>query len=593
MLSIFFVSALTCEGHHHSHDEHDHKETCFTFDVFTGKCLDDASDVKTEKKRIIKKMLTHPSGMRDVDETASIEANLQADQVIGEALPNSQLPIIPYPNDVKINDGYFTFNENTKIFTNLEKDEKKHFLDYLAAEQLTFVYSSTKQEENSLNLLIDSSLELNDEGYTMVVTEKSVTISAPKCAGIFYGIQSLLQLINLGNRNGMIPCIEIKDQPELKYRGFMLDVSRHFYPPSFIKKQLDMLAHFKINRFHFHLVDTGGWRLESKKYPQLTQKTAYRPEIRWVLWLKSGAHYCDKDAPGAYGGFYTQEEMKELIRYAAERYITIIPEVEMPGHNEEVLATFPEFSCSGKPYVDHDLCIGNPGSLQLMKDLLEEVMELFPSELIHIGGDEATMTSWKTCPKCQQLKKDKGFTSEEQLQSYFIKEIDSFITSKGRKLIGWDEILKGGLSEHACVMSWTGEQGGITAANAGHEVVMTPTTYCYLDYMTDQAWTQPPGIGGLVKVNTIYNHQPVPPAIDEKHRKFVIGFQGNLWTEYVYSNNHCEHMIWPRIIAIAENGWIKQDLKNYDMFAQRVSKALDWLTEKGYRPYRFDQSIAQ
>ena len=345
----------------------------------------------------------------------------------------------------------------------------------------------------------------------------------------------------------------------------MIDFSRHFVPKPFILKQIDILAYFKINHFHLHLTDEGGWRLEIKKYPLLTQKVSYRTEGDFELWWNTDRKFVDEGTKGAYGGYFTQEDMREIVKYAADRFITIIPEIEMPGHSPEVTVAYPEIGCSGQPYVNYDLCVGNEKTFEFLENVLLEVFDIFPSEIIHIGGDEASMGAWKTCPKCQQRMKDNNFTGVEQLQSYLIKRIEVFINKNGRKLIGWDEILKGGLAPNAAVMSWTGEQGGIQDATLGHNVVMTPAKDFYVNRFQDFQCTQPTANGGYLPIKWVYNHKVIPDALDPKYHQYIFGVQGCMWSEYVMSPEHAEYMLYPRMLAVAENGWLQRiHGKSYD-----------------------------
>ena len=403
-------------------------------------------------------------------------------------IPDSQLPIIPYPNSVKLYPGNFTIQASTRVYTNLQGDDKALFLNYIYLEELPVSSTPFELEKNVIKLLLDDTLDMNDEAYNLLVTQDAITIKAKTTKGIFYGIQTILQLYQKYDDEGEIPCCEIYDSPAFEYRGVMLDVSRHFVPLEFIYKQIDMLAHFKINTLHIHLTDTGGWRIEIKQYPLLTQKAAYRNESDWNRWCNSGldGHYNDTGTPGAYGGFYTQDQMRELVSYATKKFINIVPEIEMPGHSEEVMYAYPEYSCASQPYVNHDLCVGNPDTFTFLCNVLTEVMDIFPSPYIHIGGDEALKYGWKTCPKCLKVMQDNNFTDFDQLQSYLIKKIEAFLDEHNRHLLGWDEILEGGLPPHAYVMSWTGEQGGIIAAQTGHHVVMSPSLYMYLDHYQDE-----------------------------------------------------------------------------------------------------------
>lgn len=583
MISLFLLSNASHLDHNHDNAA---STECKTFDIQTGKCLD------SDEVKILPDLNHHShehtgSGLLP----CTIQNNQISDQNKKGNLPRQQINLVPYPNELTIHNGVFLFHDDLMFFTNCS-EEKELFLRYMGSEFKLLPYYKFI-DKNGINLLIDENLEINEEGYKLVITADSITIRAPKAAGLFYGLQTIIQLRDLNPVSGEIPCLEISDAPAFKYRGFHFDVSRHFYSKEFVMKQLDLMCHFKINRMHFHLVDAGGWRIEIKQYPELTRQTAFRNESRWRIWWKSGHRFCLKDDPNAYGGYYTQEDMNEIIKYAQDRFITIIPEIEMPGHNNELLVPYPEYSCSGKPYVDPDLCIGNPDSLTLMENILVEIMDLFPSEYIHIGGDEAVMSEWKTCPKCQALMQQEGFTQLEQLQSYFIKKIDEFITSKNRKMIGWDEILKGGLAPGTAVMSWTGEQGGITAATSGHYVVMSPSAFCYLDHFQDHPISQPDAIGGYVTLSVIYNYNPIPAQLDPQYHKYIMGVQGNLWTEHVYSPDQVEYMFYPRMFAIAESGWTKNELKDFEGFKGRIDRVLPWIEKKGYHPYRYDFGIGE
>lgn len=595
MLSLLLLSV-------HSHENHgavdfDVKDTlgCHTFDVVSGECFDgklsnSAQDGQSSYK--IKRNVRNP-GIQPCP--CPHHAHIHSDDEPIE-IPNQQLPLLPYPNNLVMKEGTFSIPSdigNIQIFINLPEEEKDFFIEYLAQVDLPFMNSPTFLY-TGINVILDENIKIDDEAYILKIQPDVITLRAAKKAGLFYGLQTLIQIFQLNDEVyfNEIPCLEINDAPSFKYRGLMLDVSRHFYSKEFILKQLDMLSRFKINHFHFHLVDAGGWRLEIKKYPELTEQTAYRPESRWFNWWITGdKHYCSKDDPNAYGGYYTQEEMKEIIKFAQERFITIIPEIEMPGHSDEIFIPYPNLCCSGKPYQNGDFCVGNPDSFTFVKNVLDEVIDLFPSEYIHVGGDEASMQAWRTCPKCQALMKQENMTNVEELQSYFIKQIDQYITDKGRKLIGWDEILKGGLAPHAAVMSWTGEEGGIAAAKAGHMVVMTPGDYCYIDHYQDAPISQPDAIGGYVPLSMIYNYHPVPKDIDEEHKKYIYGVQANLWTEYVTTPEHVEYMIYPRILGIAEAGWTNKDLKNFKQFSDRALRCVKDMESRGYHPYRFDFSV--
>ena len=409
----------------------------------------------------------------------------------------------------------------------------------------------------------------NPEGYKLEITTAGIRLQASSQAGVFYAMQTLRQLY----ADGAIPCGRIEDEPRFGYRGLHLDVSRHFFPKEEVMKLLDVMAQYKLNRLHLHLTDAGGWRFEVDKYPKLTAETAFRTESDWRKWWDGkDRRYLPEGTAGAYGGYFTKQDIREMVAYAADRHIEIIPEIEFPGHSEEVLTAYPELSCSGKPYVNGDFCIGNERSFRFMEDVLTEVMELFPSKYIHVGGDEAGKNAWKTCPKCQALMKKEGMKDVDELQSYMIHRAEAFLLSKGRRLIGWDEILQGGLAPEATVMSWRGEDGGIRAARMGHDVVMTPGNYMYLDFYQADPKTQPYAIGGYTPVKKVYSYNPVPVdslTIDEQ--KHILGVQGNTWTEYIQTPEHLEYMMFPRALAVAEIGWTPQSLRTWESFKPRLN----------------------
>jgi hexosaminidase len=356
-----------------------------------------------------------------------------------------------------------------------------------------------------------------------------------------------------------------------------LDVSRHFFPKEFILKYIDLIASFKMNTFHWHLTDDNGWRIEIKKYPKLMQTAAWHVDRENLPWTERTPQQAGERAN--YGGYYTQDEIREIVEYAKKRYITIIPEIEMPAHSVEVLAAYPQFSCTGGPFTvppgsywpnTDILCAGNDSTFTFLEDVLTEVISLFPSKYIHIGGDEADKTRWKECPKCQARIKTEGLKDEKELQSYFIKRIEKFLVSKDRKLIGWDEILEGGLAPEATVMSWRGLEGGIAAARQGHDVVMTPGSYCYFDHYQADPKTEPKAIGGYTTLKKVYSYEPVPGELTKEQSKYILGAQGNVWTEYIPTPEHAEYMAVPRMIALAEVDWTPKNLKNWNDFRTRL-----------------------
>ena len=439
----------------------------------------------------------------------------------------------------------------------------------------------------------------NPEAYQLKVDASQVVISSPSEAGVFYGIQTLRKAVDVAEGSNVeLPAVEINDQPRFGYRGMMLDVGRHFFSMDEIKTYIDMMALHNINRFHWHLSEDQGWRIEIKKYPKLTEIGSMRKDT--VIGHNSGK-YDGKP----YGGFYTQEQAKEIVAYAAERYITVIPEIDLPGHMQAALAAYPELGCTGGPYEvwtqwgvsDNVLCAGNDQTIQFIKDVLAEIVEIFPSEYIHVGGDECPKVKWSTCPKCQArikalgLKSDNKHTKEERLQSYVIHEAEEFLNSKGRKMIGWDETLEGGLAPNATVMSWRGEAGGIEAAKQHHDVVMTPNTYLYFDYyQSKDTETEPMAIGGYLPIERVYSYEPMPKSLSPEEQKYIVGVQANLWTEYIPDFKQVQYMVLPRMAALSESQWCAPEKKNYEAFLQRVSRLVNIYAKNGwnYATHIFD-----
>ncbi|MDD8025681.1 MAG: family 20 glycosylhydrolase, partial [Acidobacteriota bacterium] len=428
--------------------------------------------------------------------------------------------------------------------------------------------------------------DLGAEGYELSVTPAAITIDAPEAAGLFYGVQTLFQLLppeaygGAGSAGGpaRLACVRIEDKPRLPWRGMLLDCSRHFFPKEFVEKYLDYLAMHKMNTFHWHLTDDQGWRIEIKKYPRLTEVGAWRVDREDKDWNSRPAQQPGEKA--TYGGFYTQDDIREVLAYAAERHITVVPEIEMPGHATAALAAYPALGCSGGPYtvkpggiwpITEVYCPGNDETFAFLQDILSEVIDLFPSRIIHIGGDEVDKSTWKVCPKCQARMKAEGLKNEEELQSWFTRRIEAFLNSRGRTLMGWDEILEGGLAPNAAVMSWRGIEGGIAAAKAGHAVVMTPTSNCYYDYYQGDPSLEPPAIGGYLPLSKAYDFEPVPAALSAEEARFIIGAQANLWAEYIATPSHAEYMTFPRIAAIAEAGWTPAAGKDWNNFLRRMT----------------------
>lgn len=445
-------------------------------------------------------------------------------------------------------------------------------------------------EDLSISYHVDPSLDPeNPESYELIVTKEGIRIEAASEAGLFYGKQTLHQLAT----DKGVPLVKIKDAPRFKYRGLHVDVSRHFFPKEEIMKLLDVMACYKLNTLHLHLTDAGGWRLQMDRYPELTSKTAFRTESDWRKWWDGkDRRYLPEGTEGSYGGYYTKDDIREMVAYAAAKHINILPEIEFPGHSEEVLFAYPELSCSGKPYQNGDFCIGNDRSFSFMEGVLSEVMELFPSEYIHVGGDEAGKSAWKSCPKCQALMKKEGMKSVDELQSYMIHRAEEFLNAKGRKLIGWDEILEGGLAPEATVMSWRGESGGIKSARMGHDVVMTPGNYLYFDFYQAEPKTQPYAIGGYTPVKKVYSYNPVPvDSLTVEERKHIIGVQANTWTEYIPTPEHLEYMIFPRALALAEMAWTPQELRSWEDFKPRMNAHIPQLQQRGLHPFTLSDEI--
>lgn len=502
--------------------------------------------------------------------------------------------VIPVPLEMEQGTGSFLLSEKTKLYTNLQGGEAELWENYLKALPVQLKEARMKDRKQMLFLLITPKTPQlpSPESYTLSVTPQQIEIRATSGAGLFYGMQTLLQLMQpAGTGSYSVVSVEIEDTPRFAYRGLMLDVSRHFSTKEFIKKQIDALAYYKINRLHLHLTDAAGWRLEIKKYPLLTDFAAWRTDPTWKKWWNGGRKYLRYDEPGASGGYYTQDDIREILEYARQHYITVIPEIEMPSHSEEVLAAYPQLSCSGEPYKNSDFCVGNEETFTFLENVLTEVMELFPSEYIHVGGDEAGKSAWKTCPKCQKRMKDEHLANVDELQSYLIHRIEKFLNNHGRRLLGWDEILQGGIAPNATVMSWRGEEGGIAAVTSGHHAIMTPGAYCYLDSYQDAPYSQPEAIGGYLPLKKVYAYDPVPASLTAEQAKLVYGVQGNLWVEYIPTPEHVEYMIYPRMLALAEVAWSAPERKSWPDFHTRALSAVADLQKKGYHPFDLSKEI--
>ena len=495
-------------------------------------------------------------------------------------------PVIPKPEKLKALEGKFVLNSATKIVGDTALEQEGNYLAQILNTPTGYELKYTpgeKNEKNSISLIIDEKID-NDEGYTLSVNPEKVIITGKTAAGVFYGIQSLRQLLppELESKNTVtdiewkIPSVEIVDSPRYVYRGMHLDVGRHMFPVETIKEFIDLIAMHKMNTFHWHLTEDQGWRIEIKKYPRLTEIGAYRKET-----LVGHGATAEKDRKfdgKPYGGFYTQEEVKDIVAYAAKRHITIIPEIEMPGHSLAAIAAYPELGNTGKQYevgtrwgVFKEIYAPTDTTFNFLEDVLTEVMELFPSKLIHIGGDEAPKDQWEESAFAQELIKKEGLKDEHELQSYFITRIEKFVNSKGRNIIGWDEILEGGLAPNAAVMSWRGTEGGIEAAKQKHYVVMTPGHSCYFDhYQSKDKDNEPLAIGGYLPVKKVYSYEPTPKELNKEEQKYILGAQGNVWTEYIKTPDYLEYMILPRMDALSEVVWSTPENKNWKDFKDRL-----------------------
>lgn len=500
--------------------------------------------------------------------------------------------IIPAPLSIEEKDGSFDVPEELALYTNLTGDEREYMLGYLPASSMNFKLVDNEPDRGFLKLMVDRAAGSQPgEGYELRATTDGVVILAVDGSGIFYGLQSFLQLARAyGDK---IPCMIIKDAPRFPYRGFHLDVSRHFFDKEFVKKQIDIMAHYKLNRFHWHLTDGAGWRIKIEKYPLLTEVAAWRPDKTYMEWTKNGKRYSSVEDTLKYGGFYTQEDIREVVEYAKARHITIIPEIEMPGHSEEVLAVYPHLSCSGLPYVDSDFCVGNEETFDFLENVLTETMLLFPSEYIHIGGDEATKKGWAECAKCKRRMQQENLNNLDELQNYMILRIEKFLNSHGRKLLGWDEILEGGLSKSATVMAWRGVESGLKSIRLGNNTIMTPDAYCYFDHYQDAPPLQPEAMPALLPLEKAYSFDPAPDSLGEAEKALVYGVQANLWTEYMPTRDHVEYMAYPRLLALAEVAWSQPERKSFTGFRERALAATAFLKDRGYHPFELANEIGK
>lgn len=504
-------------------------------------------------------------------------------------------PIIPKPVDIKMLQGNFTIDGTTGIYYKATHQELKATADFLGSYVKNisgFSLAINKPAKKKIQFIIEKGIP--EEGYLLDVSSAAIVIKASDSKGIFYGMQSLIQTLPFVRTNAalIVPAMAVKDYPRFQWRGMMLDVSRHFFSPELVKEFIDLLAAYKMNVFHWHLVDGAGWRLEIKKYPKLTEQAAWRVDDWGKSWNWAEVEFNADRNKATYGGYYTQQQAKEIVAYAKARNITVVPEIEMPGHSEAAMAAYPELSCNPKKHfgesgnfyaskVESNFCAGNEQSFAFLQDVLTEVMTIFPSVYIHVGGDEVDKTSWKLCAKCQARMKAEKLKDENELQSYFMQRIEKFLVSKNRKMIGWDEILEGGLAPEATVMSWRGEAGGIQAAKMGHDVIMTPGSPCYFDHYQGDPETEPLAIGGFNTLKKVYHYEPIPTELTAEEAKRVLGSQANLWTEYIPTYEQVEYMILPRMPALAEVLWSVKEQRNWQNFTERLQPHLVGFEQRG------------
>ena len=492
--------------------------------------------------------------------------------------------IVPLPQKMEVQQGSFVLQAEENILVGPGAEDTGR---YLATElrrrtdfELKVLPFVAVADQTSIILSLVTNSALGAEGYSLTVAPKGVEIHASSASGLFYGVQSLFQLLPVADKasapsaNASIPCVHIEDQPRFRWRGLMLDVSRHFFTKQEVEQLLDVMAWHKMNVFHWHLVDDQGWRIEIKKYPRLTEMGAWRKAVGFGLDATSTTAY---GPDGRYGGYYNQDDIREVVAYAQARHIEIVPEIEMPGHSSAALMAYPQFSCTGGPFTtdlpggvfDGVYCVGNEDSYAFIDDILTEVCALFPGPYIHIGGDEVLVDNWKKCPKCQARMHQEGLTKESELEGYFIRRVEKLVNAHHRRLLGWSEIREGGLAANATVMDWVG--GAVEAATAGHDVVMSPLAFCYFDhYQSLNTNKEPHSIGGYLPLRQVYAFEPVPTNLPPAYEQHILGAQANLWTEYIPSFQHVEYMVFPRLCALAEVDWSAKASRNWDDFSQRI-----------------------
>ncbi len=500
----------------------------------------------------------------------------------------ASVKIIPEPVSVVQHSGSVTLTGDVALVARTDDQQNIAMLlqDFLKSKNIkSHITKTTPARGSRIAFSFVKNESFEGDGYQLTTNEEGVAIDAHNATGLFYGMQSLFQLFSSNGKTDL-PLVTIIDQPRFNWRGLHLDVGRHFFPVTFIKKYIDAMSHYKLNTFHWHLTEDQGWRIEIKKYPKLQEIAAFRKET-----VVGKSNTRTRNEPHQYdgirhGGYYTQDEVKEVVAYAAQRYVTVVPEIEMPGHALAALAAYPYLGCTGGPYevattwgiFDDVYCAGKETTFQFLQDVLDEVIPLFPGKYIHVGGDECPKTKWEKCPYCNERMKNEKLRDTHALQSYFIQRMEQYINGKGKQIVGWDEILEGGLAPNATVMSWRGEEGGIAAAQQDHDVIMTPSKWLYLDYYQDTSRMEPLAIGGFVPVSKIYSYEPVSSQLAPDQQKYILGTQANVWTEYIPNEKHVEYMVYPRAIALSEIAWSPKEKRNYEKFIERL-KSNRWLLD--------------
>jgi len=503
--------------------------------------------------------------------------------------------IIPRPAELAVGSGELHIGDGTGILADTESRGAAELLAGLLSAEAggprAVAAARGNPGEDTITLAVDGARsDLGSEGYELAVTPKRATVTGSDRRGVLWGLQTVRQLLALDNGPAVcLPAVTIRDRPRFAWRGLHLDVARHFFPIAFIERLLDLMALYKLNTFHWHLTDDQGWRIEIRSRPRLTEVGSRRRATP----LPHDRHQSDGTP---YRGHYTQDQVRRVVAYAAARGITVVPEIEMPGHALAALASYPELGCCGQDYqvgtswgiMSEVLCAGRESTFAFLEEVLSEVLELFPSRFIHVGGDECPKQSWHGCRHCQERRAAEGLRDEDELQSWFIRRIDAWLAARGRRLVGWDEILEGGLAPGATVMSWRGIEGGVAAATSGHDVVMSPNTHCYFDYYQSRdIAVEPPAIGGHLPLRQVYDFEPIAPAIGAAGAAHVLGVQGNVWTEYIASEKQVEYMAFPRALALAEVGWTPAERRSAAGFEERLRAHRPLLDELGvkYRPW--------